>query len=170
MCAEAGFPDVLAHYKAVLKGMSHDGKAKPALCYDHAHGKTPAFILRLHASKVEEKNTDTPTTESQTPSQETCGCGRPASHRGRCAFRRGAKPAQPSQAIERATPSLTVRTRRANREPSLSLVEVLTNLQAMLEQHQRDIESDINAVRRVVTLVEGAQRAESAAEFLNKGA
>jgi len=52
----------------------------------------------------------------------------------------------------------------------MSLVDVLANLQAMLEQHQHDIENDINAVKRVVTLVQGAQHAGSAAEFLSKGA
>ena len=51
MCKEAGFPDVLAHYKAVPKGSSHDGKAHPPLCWDHKHGKMPRFIQALSQSK-----------------------------------------------------------------------------------------------------------------------
>ena len=41
MCKDAGFPDVLAHYKAVAAGRSHDGKAQPPLCWDHKNGKVP---------------------------------------------------------------------------------------------------------------------------------
>lgn len=64
MCADAGYPDVLAHYKAVPKGMSHDGKGRPALCYAHAHGQVPGFFKkadrdRLSVGKqVEEKKVE----------------------------------------------------------------------------------------------------------------
>lgn len=40
-CKEAGFNNILAHYKGTPAGMSHNGKAIPPMCYDHKNGKVP---------------------------------------------------------------------------------------------------------------------------------
>lgn len=45
MCKEAGFTDVLAHYKGVAKGASATGQAIPPLCFDHKNGRVPKFIV-----------------------------------------------------------------------------------------------------------------------------
>lgn len=82
MCKEAGFPDVLAHYKAIPRGMSHDGQAHPALCYDHKNGKVPKFIQKkIDEAEPVEARVDKPEDE---PEQDLCDCGKPWKHPGRC--------------------------------------------------------------------------------------
>ena len=44
LCKEAGFPNIIAHYKPVPAYQSHTGKAIPALCWDHKNGKVPRHI------------------------------------------------------------------------------------------------------------------------------
>ena len=163
MCTDAGFPDVLAHYKPVPKGMSHDGKGKPALCYDHAHGKTPVFILRMKGGTVQtepNKLEPEPVLKSEpitTP--ELCGCGRPRIHKGRCAVRRN------GQAIEPAKPPQTVRTKTTAK---LTMPEVLANLLGMLELHRAEIDKDIEAVQRVTRMVAYVEESGTAAEFFKR--
>ena len=47
-CKDAGFPNIIATYKAVRAGMSHDGRDHPAMCYSHRMGVTPPYILRAN--------------------------------------------------------------------------------------------------------------------------
>ena len=89
MCKDAGFPNVLAHYKAIPAGMSHNGHAIPPLCFDHKHGRVPPFIAS--AQHKSEKPVEPVKPEANTmPKEETevCGCGRPLPHKGRCEARR----------------------------------------------------------------------------------
>lgn len=58
-CKEAGFPDVLAHYKSISAGQSRDGKSRPALCWDHYHGKIPRFVMSVQENSLEKLIEDT---------------------------------------------------------------------------------------------------------------
>ena len=58
-CREAGFPNVVAHYKGVKPGQSQDGKGSPAMCFDHKHGKIPKFIQNKTVS-VDKINKEEP--------------------------------------------------------------------------------------------------------------
>lgn len=87
LCRDAGFPDILAHFKAVRAGESHDGKAHPALCYDHKHGKMPKFLAgKINADRMAEDplpaERDASVEEARVDSPK-CYCGRPLGHRGR---------------------------------------------------------------------------------------
>jgi hypothetical protein len=46
-CKQAGFANILAHYKGVSKGMSANGKEIPPMCFDHKHGRVPKHIQRV---------------------------------------------------------------------------------------------------------------------------
>jgi hypothetical protein len=162
MCAEAGFPNVLAHYKAIPKGMSHDGKGSPSLCWDHKHGKTPSFVARTQNNQletlVEQAHAEIAATkEGKEPAAgDVCGCGRKMPHKGRCAFRRLHD--QP-QAIAKKTPRL---------DKSVgSLPEVLQNLKALLEGQAAEIQRNVEAVERVLAIVNCANQAESRADFFD---
>jgi RNA polymerase sigma-70 factor (ECF subfamily) len=52
-CADAGFKNIIAHYKGVPKGQSHDGKEHPPMCFDHKHGKLPKHMQHLEDKEVE---------------------------------------------------------------------------------------------------------------------
>lgn len=52
-CKDAGFPNVLAHYQAIAKGASHDGKQHPAMCFEHKNGRTPSFIKNTQPQLVQ---------------------------------------------------------------------------------------------------------------------
>ena len=168
MCRDAGFPNVLAHYKPVPSGMSHNGKAIPALCWDHKHGKVPRHI----------SETPTPTngmealveqTHREIATEELCGCGRPVVHKGRCSARRNAQ-AKP-QALARSTVAAPVNLTPKTRTKStlkLTLPEVLANLANMLELHRAEVDEDLEAIRRVVRMVHHAEESDAAAEFLTK--
>lgn len=162
MCADAGFPDILAHYKAVPKGMSHDGKGKPALCWDHAHGKIPRHILESRPQQAEPEPKAEPGLTNQTKSEvEKCGCGRPLPHKGRCAFRRGENGNSRALAPTAAKP---VRGKRAK-----SLSDVLLDLRVGLQMYIAEQQRNVEAVERVIQLVERANAANSAAEFFEAG-
>jgi hypothetical protein len=108
MCKELGFPDVLAHYKGTPAGMSHNGKAIPALCWDHKNGKVPKFIKQNAPAEVE-KVTAPKGYEVFDPTKaaaEICGCGRPLPHKGRCSVRREAqeKPQAPPRPKKKTVP------------------------------------------------------------------
>lgn len=45
-CADAGFKNIIAAYKGVKAGMSHNGKEIPPMCYDHKNGRVPKYIQR----------------------------------------------------------------------------------------------------------------------------
>src|ERR1700733_9157451 len=166
MCHDAGFPNVIAHYKGIEKGRSHDGKEHPPLCWDHKHGKTPRHILEANGNSTIVGSS--PIEESVSPAaEERCGCGRPVVHRGRCAARREKPANQIQQAITKSAP-VSVQAKRQPRE-QMSLVQVLENLQGMLEEHQKETVANVDAVRRVIMLVQGAEKAGSAAEFFGNG-
>jgi hypothetical protein len=51
MCKAEGFPDILAHYKGVPAGGSSTGKAIPALCFDHKHGRVRKHLEKLRQER-----------------------------------------------------------------------------------------------------------------------
>lgn len=160
MCAEAGFPNVLAHYKPVPKGMSHDGKGCPPLCWDHKHGKVPRFILELkgnglealveqaHKEIAEDANTKL-TTRARLCA---CGCGEPMEgYSPRLSFIRGHKPKK--TAIQRAPAEKPIQVARGRKPANLSLIGVLQNLRGLLDFQKQEIDRNMNAVDTVIELV-----------------
>lgn len=51
-CKEAGFPNILAHYKGVPAGKTHNGKTQHPMCWDHYHKKEPKHILSQTLSEL----------------------------------------------------------------------------------------------------------------------
>lgn len=49
-CADAGFPDILAHYRGEPASTSRTGKAVPPMCHAHAHG-----LVAQHLKKIEQE-------------------------------------------------------------------------------------------------------------------
>lgn len=181
-CASAGFPNVLAHYKAIPKGMSHDGKATPALCWDHKHGKTPRFITESKNNSLE-KLVDDAHREIAQRQPETvpkklncgkaicaCGCGTEFIKTGpRSKFIAGHKPerANPTKittAIESRKVVLSTAPRRRPMK-NLSLTEVLVNLKTMLGARAAELQRNQEAVETVLVLIQQVEKVNTAAEF-----
>jgi hypothetical protein len=102
MCREAGFLDILAHFKAVSASQSKDGKAHPALCYDHFHGRVPKHIERANGVSLADRllAMNAAPEPPQVEQTELCACGKVNHHRGACRGRpRGGWSGKPQTAI-----------------------------------------------------------------------
>jgi hypothetical protein len=78
-CKTAGFPDILAHYKEVPAGRSHDGKRIPPMCWDHKHGKVPRYMQTAEpepetAGEPESVNAGMKLMGNQASKVCVCGC------------------------------------------------------------------------------------------------
>lgn len=71
MCRDAGFPDILAHYKGVSAGGSNTGKSIPSLCFDHKHGRVPKHLEKLKQEQELRKSKDEPAAPAPVPDRPT---------------------------------------------------------------------------------------------------
>jgi hypothetical protein len=173
MCREAGFPDVLAHYKPVPAGMSHNGKAVPPLCWDHKHGKVPRFITEVKGNSlealVEQTHREIAGKANAAVSANgrvcACGCGTSmGDYVERLKFIRGHKPKKTALAkTERP-----IHVPRGRKPKNLSLIDVLQNLRGLIDAQKAEIDKNLGAVDTVIELVRRADESESAADFMRR--
>jgi hypothetical protein len=182
MCREAGFPNVLAHYKPVSAGMSHNGKAVPALCWDHKHGKVTRFISNITENSLEAMVEQThreiadlvngSSTAITTTVEEArlCACGFgqkiPDNYGTRMSYIRGHKS---RQAVEKTHTIKLQKVARVERKTrNMSLVEVLENVRGLLDTQKQVIDRHLAAVATVIELVRFADESETGDQFLSK--
>lgn len=183
LCREAGFPNVLAHFKGVSAGMSTTGKAEPPLCWDHKHGKVPRFLAETTGNSLEaivdqthreiagQSNGRPPAAIA--PRLCACGCGdpMPEGYSDRLSFIRGHKTkhalakSEPVPVGRRIKPVTASRGRKI-----VGLVEVLQDLRGLLDAQRSEIDRNLTAVDVVIELVLRADQADSAAEFVRRRA
>jgi len=162
MCRDAGFPNVLAHYKPIPAGQAYDGKAVPALCFDHKHGKAPKFIVAVKDQEIADRAN---AGQEEGEPEGKCGCGRALIHKGRCSFRRQ----NGSGAEKQARPSRTLRTQIPRNGKPDKLIDALQNIRGFLNAAKEKIDHDLAAVDAVIEIVRRADESESADEFMQRG-
>ena len=165
MCHDAGFPNVIAHYKGIEKGRSHDGKEHPPLCWDHKHGKTPRHILEANGNSTIAGSL--PIEESVSPAaEERCGAAALSSiveDAPRVAKNLQTTSSRPSQS-QRQYQFKQTATSRA--DVTCASIREFTGDAGRASK--RTV-ANVDAVRRVIMLVQGAEKAGSAAEFFGNG-